>query len=133
MPDDGVTTIGGVSPAAGEVPSVSVEPEVTGPVSGDPAETLGDDPTLGVDEKGESEGMNDSDYGMLKMHCLNGAQRQADGASLYAENLRYDYLEGKGQQSVSEGLGYRVVTESGSGRTRAETNRPAATSAAAAT
>ena len=74
--------------------------------------------------------MNENDYGLLKMHCLNGAQRQADGAALYAENLRYDYLEGKGQTNVSEGLGYRVVSESGAGRSRAETNGPAATGAA---
>lgn len=76
--------------------------------------------------------MNENDYGMLKMHALNGAQRQADGAAAYAENLRYNYLEGKDQQSISEGLGYRVVTESGSGRTRSETNRPSETGAAAA-
>lgn len=75
--------------------------------------------------------MNENDYGMLKLHALNGSQRQADGAAAYAENLRYDYLEGKNNQSISEGLGYRVVTESGSGRTRSETNRPAATGAAA--
>lgn len=76
--------------------------------------------------------MNENDYGMLKLHALNGSQRQADGAAAYAENLRYDYLEGKNNQSISEGLGYRVVTESGSGRTRAETNRPSGTGAAAA-
>lgn len=76
--------------------------------------------------------MNENDYGMLKLHALNGAQRQADGASSYAENLRYDYLEGKNNESISEGLGYRVVTESGSGRTRSETNRPVATGAASA-
>ena len=39
--------------------------------------------------------VNENDYAMLKMHALNGAQRQADGAGHYAENLRYDYLEGK--------------------------------------
>jgi hypothetical protein len=33
--------------------------------------------------------------------------------------------------TVSAGLGYRVATEAGSGRTRAETNRPSETSAAA--
>ena len=73
--------------------------------------------------------MNENDYGMLKLHALNGAQRSADGAAAYAENLRYDYLEGKDSQSISEGLGYRVVTESGSGRTRSETNAPHATGA----
>jgi len=53
--------------------------------------------------------MNDSDYGLLKMHALNGSQRQADGASHYAENLRYDYLEGKANVSLTEGLGVRYI------------------------
>lgn len=73
--------------------------------------------------------MGPDDYGLLKMHALNGAQRQSDGASAYAENLRYDYLEGKHNQDISEGLGFRLVTESGAGRTRAETNAPHATGA----
>lgn len=66
--------------------------------------------------------MNDNDYGMLKMHALNGSQRQADGSAHYAENLRYDYLEGKSNVSLTEGLGARYVTESGSGMTRREVN-----------
>lgn len=53
--------------------------------------------------------MGPEDYGMMKMHALNGAQRQADGASHYAENLRYDYLEGKSNLSMTEGLGVRYV------------------------
>lgn len=53
--------------------------------------------------------MNESDYGLLKMHALNGAQRQADGAGHYAENLRYSYLEGKDNLSMTEGLGVRYV------------------------
>lgn len=106
--NDGVTELPG-----DDVPAVSV-------------------PVLSVSKESE-DGMGPDDYGLLKMHALNGAQRQSDGAGHYAENLRYDYLEGKNNQSVSEGLGYRVVTESGSGRTRAETNRPAATGAASAT
>lgn len=62
--------------------------------------------------------MDPQDYGMLKLHAHNGAQRQADGASLYAENLRYDYLEGKDKISFAEGTGVRHVEESGSGRAR---------------
>lgn len=69
--------------------------------------------------------MNENDYGMLKMHALNGAQRQADGSAAYAENLRYDYLEGKANVSLTEGLGVRYIGESGSGRTRVEANTPA--------
>ena len=53
--------------------------------------------------------MNENDYGQLKMHCLNGAQRQADGAAAYAENSRYDYLEGKSNVSLTEGLGVRYI------------------------
>jgi hypothetical protein len=53
--------------------------------------------------------MNDQDYGMLKMHALNGSQRQADGSAAYAENLRYDYLEGKSNVSLTEGLGARYI------------------------
>jgi len=57
------------------------------------------------------------------------AVRRTDGADHYAENLRYDYLEGKHNVSFMEGTGQRVVTEAGSGRTRAETNNPASTGA----
>ena len=53
--------------------------------------------------------MEPADYGLLKMHCLNGSQRQADGASHYAENLRYDYLEGKANVSLTEALGPRYI------------------------
>jgi hypothetical protein len=53
--------------------------------------------------------VNPEDYGMLKLHALNGAQGQADGARHYAENLRYDYLEGKANVSLTEGLGVRYV------------------------
>lgn len=52
------------------------------------------------------------------MHAHNGAQRQADGSAHYAENLRYDYLEGKDKVSFAESTGVRHVEESGSGRTR---------------
>ena len=51
-------------------------------------------------------------------HASNGAQRQADGAALYAENLRYDYLVGKNRISFAESTGVRHVEESGAGRVR---------------
>lgn len=70
--------------------------------------------------------MDDKDYGLLKMHALNGAQRQADGAHLYAENLRYDYLEGKERVSFAESTGVRHTEESGAGRARQTTNEPPA-------
>ena len=53
--------------------------------------------------------VDDKDYGLLKMHALNGAQRQSDGAGHYAENLRYDYLEGKATMSFPESLGARYI------------------------
>jgi len=55
---------------------------------------------------------------LLQGHLINGAQRQADGASAYAENLRYNYLEGKDSVSFAESTGVRHVEESGSGRAR---------------
>ena len=55
---------------------------------------------------------------MLQQHALNGAQGQADGVRLYAENLRYDYLIGKHRVDFSESTGIRHTEESGSGRAR---------------
>ena len=55
---------------------------------------------------------------MLRLHALNGAQRLADGAGLYAENLRYDYLIIKNQMNLAQSVGVRHVEESGSGRVR---------------
>lgn len=52
---------------------------------------------------------------LMQQHTLNGAQRQADGASLYAENLRYGYLT---EAPTSLSNAERVVNESGSGRAR---------------
>ena len=68
--------------------------------------------------------MTPDDYGLLKMHAHNGSQRQSDGAALYAENLRYDYLEGKDKVSFAESTGVRHVEESGSGRVRTLDNSP---------
>lgn len=66
--------------------------------------------------------MTPDDYGMMKMHALNGAQRQSDGAGLYAENLRYNYLIAKDRVSFADSTGVRHVEESGSGRARAIDN-----------
>ena len=63
---------------------------------------------------------------MLRTHALNGAQRMADGAGLYAENLRYGYLTGKDRVSFAEATGVRHVEESGSGRVRELSPRPPA-------
>lgn len=37
------------------------------------------------------------------------AARRIDGADAYAENLRYDYLEGKANVSLTEALGPRYL------------------------
>ena len=62
----------------------------------------------------------------LMLHANNGAQRQADGAAAYAENLRYGYLTGKDRVSFAEATGVRHVEESGSSRSRQTTNEPPA-------
>lgn len=57
--------------------------------------------------------MNENDYGMLKMRLLEHGTaahaRRNDGADHYAENLRYDYLEGKQNVSLTEALGPRYL------------------------
>ena len=55
---------------------------------------------------------------LLLLHATNGAQRQSDGAGHYAENLRYNYLEGKDMVSQAESLGHRIIEESGAGKSR---------------
>ena len=37
------------------------------------------------------------------------AARRVDGADAYAENLRYDYLEGKANLSMTESMGPRYL------------------------
>ena len=66
-------------------------------------------PGDGFSEFEEGKTMNDNDYGLIKMHVHNGAQRTQDGAAAYAENLRYSYLEGKDNLSLPEGLGVRYI------------------------
>ena len=52
------------------------------------------------------------------------AVRRTDGADAMAENIRYDYLVGKGGINFAEGTAQRLVTEAGGGATRLERNRP---------
>ncbi len=68
--------------------------------------------------------MDAEDYDVIKLHAHNSSQRRADGADAYAENARYDYLEGKNNMSIAEGFGYRSGSESGGGSTRYERNPP---------
>lgn len=65
--------------------------------------------SIEADNPNGAKAMDPQDYGLLKMHSHNGAQGQADGARLYAENLRYDYLEGKHMASFTEALGARYI------------------------
>ena len=57
----------------------------------------------------EVETVDEKDYQLLKMHVHNGAQRQADGAGHYAENLRYAYLEGKDKLNQAQSVGWRYL------------------------
>lgn len=63
------------------------------------------------------------------IHAMNQAYANAnglriDGANAYAENVRYSYLANKDNISFAQGTGQRLVTESGGGMTRFETNAP---------
>lgn len=50
---------------------------------------------------------------------LNAATtRRVDGADAHAEHSRTGYLIGKDRMSISDAMGYRTATESGSGRVR---------------
>ena len=70
--------------------------------------------------------MNKEDYDLLKMRLHDSSshdtERRRHGADHYAENLRYDYIEGKANVSAAEGIGFRTVSESGSGQSRREVN-----------
>ena len=73
--------------------------------------------------------MTTDDYGLAKqeLHAISRIAMAGHGA--HAEALRYHYLRGIDSQSITEAISNRMASESGSGRTRAETNAPAATSA----
>ena len=58
--------------------------------------------------------------------------RRISGADQLSDLTRNEYLQRSGSVSYREATGQRLTNESGSGRTRAETNRPHETSAAAA-
>jgi hypothetical protein len=58
------------------------------------------------------------------------AQRRTDSADQLASDSQRMWSIAMTTPTVLAGLGYRTATEAGSGRTRAETNRPEETSAA---
>ena len=63
-------------------------------------------------------GLEDSDYAMLKLHALNGAQATADNSRDFSLSLKFDYVEGKNMGSQAESGGHRIIEESGSGKSR---------------
>ena len=75
-----------------------------------------------------SEGLATVIHGMNQTHAtVNGVLET--GAAHYAENARIRYLSNLDNISFAQATGQRLVTEAGSGRTRAETNAPGSTSA----
>lgn len=57
----------------------------------------------------ENGSMNENDYAALKMHCLNGAQAQAESGRLFAETLRLDHLENRRVTDAQEALAHRTM------------------------
>jgi hypothetical protein len=57
--------------------------------------------------------VNENDYGLLKMAAFHAQQIAREGYAAYSENLRYDYLEGKANMSITEGLGIRTPSRNG--------------------
>ena len=67
-------------------------------------------------------------HGMNQSHAA-GIERRNQGADFLSETTRLSHLRAQETVSFRESQGQRVVNESGSGRTRAETNAPASTAA----
>jgi hypothetical protein len=62
----------------------------------------------------------------LQTHTMNGAARQENSARSFTEMLQHQYASGL---TFRDAVAARIALESGSGRTRAETNAPNDTSA----
>lgn len=54
--------------------------------------------------------MSNEDYAQLKLHSLNGAQAQSDGARLYAEDSRRAYLLRQEQFTGTAAWAARYIT-----------------------
>ena len=46
----------------------------------------------------------------IELHCLNGAQRQADSATLYAEDARRNWLNAQSQMTQTAAVATRHLT-----------------------
>lgn len=58
-----------------------------------------------------------------------GAARRTDAADQLSINSQYMWTNAMASPTINAAMGYRTATESGSGRTRAETNNPGNTAA----
>jgi len=66
---------------------------------------------LTPDDDGQGERpMDPQDYAALKIHALNGAQAQADGARLYAEDARRSFLNAQSQFTGTSAWAARHIT-----------------------
>ena len=72
--------------------------------------------------------MDDKDYGAFKIALYGQQDRAGRNATTFDNILQFQYA---GSTGFRDATASRVVLEAGSGRTRAETNRPEETSAAA--
>ena len=60
--------------------------------------------------KGQEKKVDPQDYAALKIHALNGAQGQADGARLYADDARRAYLLRQEQFTGTSAWAARHIT-----------------------
>jgi hypothetical protein len=90
-----------------------------------------------VDQSNLSVGLTAMANGMAGANAIlsqafaASAQRRTDSADQLAADSQRMWSIAMTTPTVNAALGFRTATESGSGRTRAETNRPEETSAAA--
>jgi hypothetical protein len=78
-----------------------------------------------VPEEGET--MDAADFAFLSKRLYGQLDRQSDNSVNFTKILDMQYAN---SQAFRDATASRIVLEAGSGRTRAETNLPAATSAA---
>ena len=68
--------------------------------------------------------MDEKDYGAFKINLYAHLDRAQRNATTFDNILQFQYAGSNGFRDATAG---RIVLESGSGRTRAETNNPAET------
>lgn len=70
--------------------------------------------------------MDQNDYGFFKNRLYAGLDRHSENTHTFDNMLQFQYA---GSKEFRDANAARIVMEAGSGRTRAETNNPANTSA----